>query len=237
MDTSKKKKVVIFLAGACIVGGIWFFVEQKSGDGSAVGDGKNIQIKERVTANDFLKDSDNDGLKDWEEELTGTNPKSADTDGDGISDFDEAREVAGGGWGASLGAPPTDTSGEEYVSNTAREEKGISTVPETKKKITVSLPPKPVLFRAEFSQETAKSVTITLKGTGFTKKNIVRTGFQNFYDVSSADGTSLTVVFAPDIPENKPGVVSNLPFAIYVDNENGLSNPLLFTLVHGEAVQ
>ena len=56
----------------------------------------------------------------------------------------------------------------------------------------------------------------------------MRAGFQNFYDVPSENGTSITVVFAPNIPENKPGVVSNLPFAIYVDNKNGLSNPPFF---------
>lgn len=36
-----------------------------------------------------LKDSDGDGLKDWEEALFFTNPLSPDTDGDGMSDGDE----------------------------------------------------------------------------------------------------------------------------------------------------
>lgn len=35
------------------------------------------------------KDSDTDGLKDWEEELFGTNPNLSDTDGDGINDKTE----------------------------------------------------------------------------------------------------------------------------------------------------
>jgi len=38
-------------------------------------------------------DSDNDGLKDWEEALWKSDPKKSDTDGDGLSDKDE---VAGG---------------------------------------------------------------------------------------------------------------------------------------------
>ncbi len=40
---------------------------------------------------DFKKDSDNDGLKDWEEELWKTDPLKADTDGDGTSDGDEIK--------------------------------------------------------------------------------------------------------------------------------------------------
>ena len=34
------------------------------------------------------KDSDGDGLPDWEEALFGTNPHNPDTDGDGTSDGD-----------------------------------------------------------------------------------------------------------------------------------------------------
>ncbi len=40
-----------------------------------------------------IKDSDNDGLADWEEELLGTNPYSSDTDNDG---FKDGEEVASG---------------------------------------------------------------------------------------------------------------------------------------------
>jgi len=36
------------------------------------------------------KDTDGDGLKDWEENLWGTDPNNPDTDGDGIGDADEA---------------------------------------------------------------------------------------------------------------------------------------------------
>jgi hypothetical protein len=35
------------------------------------------------------KDSDNDGLKDWEENLWGSSPNNSDTDGDGVNDGDE----------------------------------------------------------------------------------------------------------------------------------------------------
>lgn len=39
----------------------------------------------------ILKDTDGDGLMDWEEELWQTDPNNPDTDGDGVNDFDEIR--------------------------------------------------------------------------------------------------------------------------------------------------
>ena len=43
---------------------------------------------------DANRDSDNDGLKDWEEILWKTDPLKADTDGDGTPDNEEVREAA-----------------------------------------------------------------------------------------------------------------------------------------------
>lgn len=40
---------------------------------------------------ELKKDSDGDGLRDWEEELLGTDPFNPDTDGDGINDKEELR--------------------------------------------------------------------------------------------------------------------------------------------------
>ena len=41
------------------------------------------------SAGDMQKDSDGDGLKDWEENLWGANPQNPDTDGDGTPDGEE----------------------------------------------------------------------------------------------------------------------------------------------------
>lgn len=41
----------------------------------------------------FSKDSDGDGLYDWEEALWGTNPHMADSRGDGISDYDYVKNL------------------------------------------------------------------------------------------------------------------------------------------------
>ena len=233
-DMDKKRTIAIFfLAGALIMAGVWVFaVGGESSDKKTAHITAGIRIKNADIPGDFSKDSDGDGLRDWEEELAGMDPRNPDTNGNGVSDGDEAMVVAPAGAGAPFGAPAP--AGEEYAGDITQGENPPQSTSTVKANPFAGLPPKPVLFRAEFSQETPKSVTIMLKGTGFTEKNTVRAGFQNFYDVPSENGTSITVVFAPNIPENKPGVVSNLPFAIYVDNKNGLSNPLLFTLVNGK---
>ena len=50
--------------------------------------GEDNQTKE-ITIEITKKDSDDDGLKDWEEVLWKTNPNNPDTDGDGMNDNDE----------------------------------------------------------------------------------------------------------------------------------------------------
>lgn len=56
----------------------------------AVIDPKPAETIQRQQAQESLsKDTDTDGLKDWEEVLWGTNPKKPDTDGDGTQDNDE----------------------------------------------------------------------------------------------------------------------------------------------------
>jgi hypothetical protein len=50
---------------------------------------KNLSVKIDVPSRD--KDSDGDGLTDWEESLWGTDPNNPDTDGDGTSDGEEVR--------------------------------------------------------------------------------------------------------------------------------------------------
>ncbi len=45
-----------------------------------------------IIAQETAKDSDNDGLKDWEEALRGTDPNNPDTDGDGTPDGQEVKE-------------------------------------------------------------------------------------------------------------------------------------------------
>jgi hypothetical protein len=50
------------------------------------------RAQDKALAEISQKDTDGDGLKDWEETLWGTDPNNPDTDGDGTSDGEETRE-------------------------------------------------------------------------------------------------------------------------------------------------
>lgn len=81
-----KKNVVLALivSAAIITAGVFIFYTKKNSTTTAAS--LNIQ---RVVSQTVSADTDEDGLKDWEESLWGTDPKSPDTDGDGVSDGDE----------------------------------------------------------------------------------------------------------------------------------------------------
>lgn len=76
MKKLKTPFLVIILAVILIIGGIVFVL-------------KFSNNKQPKFSQENLKDSDNDGLKDWEEELYKTNPNNPDTDADGYLDGEE----------------------------------------------------------------------------------------------------------------------------------------------------
>lgn len=57
------------------------------------------------------KDSDGDGLKDWEEAIYGTDPNNPDTDGDGIPDKDDVKNPTE----AEPGDQATSTGGQVFT--------------------------------------------------------------------------------------------------------------------------
>jgi len=72
---------IILLIGGLIF--VWQYADKESLIKVKLG-GKTIEVSK-----EDLKDSDNDGLKDWEEELFGTDPYNPDTDADGYLDGEE----------------------------------------------------------------------------------------------------------------------------------------------------
>ncbi|MFQ5662084.1 MAG: hypothetical protein ACE5F2_02430 [Candidatus Paceibacteria bacterium] len=87
--SGKKLRLVIF--GLLLVMAIGFLVSQPN---RSRYEGKelllsNKNIDTKVLNNINKKDTDNDGLKDWEEELWNTDPNNPDTDEDGTKDGDE----------------------------------------------------------------------------------------------------------------------------------------------------
>ncbi|OHA14409.1 MAG: hypothetical protein A2909_00045 [Candidatus Tagabacteria bacterium RIFCSPLOWO2_01_FULL_39_11] len=91
-----KKFIFIILIAAFLGGGFWLvktkqkkpetkniYQKNETAGGAAGIASKNLKYAE--------KDSDNDGLKDWEEALWGTDPEKPDTDKDGAKDGDEIK--------------------------------------------------------------------------------------------------------------------------------------------------
>ncbi|MDP3996574.1 MAG: hypothetical protein Q8P86_02680 [bacterium] len=81
--------LTLAISTAIIASGAYFYFSGKNGGSHNIAVGESMSAERQ----EFLsKDSDNDGLKDWEEELWGTDPFNPDTDKDGTSDFDEVRD-------------------------------------------------------------------------------------------------------------------------------------------------
>lgn len=98
------KKVAIALAiFVLIVGGAFWATKTKSRVSY-----QNEEIVAAAQSEKLNKDSDGDGLKDWEEALWHTNQNNPDTNGDGINDFDEIR----------MGINPIGTSTTDMLSTT-----------------------------------------------------------------------------------------------------------------------
>jgi hypothetical protein len=86
-----KKTFLIFLTSVVVVGGIFVLNKHLSNNQEK----NSVIVAQRESEKTFEsiveKDSDSDGLKDWEEALWKTDPKNADSDADGTSDGEEVR--------------------------------------------------------------------------------------------------------------------------------------------------
>lgn len=85
MGISRNKKIIIAtILGCGLIFSLVIFIGSKAPKNiSALA----LETKQKTEAE--LKDSDNDGLLDWEETLWGTDPDNPDTDGDGTPDGEE----------------------------------------------------------------------------------------------------------------------------------------------------
>lgn len=88
------KKIVISVIFALLVLTIGFFALGYGGKyldkDNLLKKGKDISVTD-ITIESLSKDSDNDGLKDWEEALWKTDVNNPDTDGDGTADGEEVK--------------------------------------------------------------------------------------------------------------------------------------------------
>jgi len=79
-----------FIISGALMGGAYVISGPSFLSSRLVGAESNEELLREYAA----KDSDNDGLPDWQEALYGTDPQKTDTDGDGVSDGDAARSGA-----------------------------------------------------------------------------------------------------------------------------------------------
>jgi hypothetical protein len=107
-------KRLFWLFGSIIVVAaiIFVFFPLKKGQKGTASLTKAPKTKEEIIQ-DLNRDSDGDGLKDWEEKIYGTDPNNPDTDGDGTSDGDEIKSSRnplkkGPDDGISIPLPPAE---------------------------------------------------------------------------------------------------------------------------------
>ena len=85
----RNKKLLVFFASVLVFFLMFFaFNKYKNSKLNYVSSIKNSSSQE-IAEKIILKDSDNDGLKDWEEVLWKTDPNNPDSDGDGMNDNEE----------------------------------------------------------------------------------------------------------------------------------------------------
>jgi hypothetical protein len=93
MNFLLRKKLIFIVLGLLIIVVVSFFVFKPNTasykGGEVLPGGINSIINAVAGGDTDKKDSDSDGLKDWEENLWGTNINNVDTDGDGTNDGDE----------------------------------------------------------------------------------------------------------------------------------------------------
>ena len=88
-----RKIVPVFIICLIVIGGIFALLEYKNQAKTINNEGVISVADQKIIDSIATKDSDNDGLKDWEEALWQTAPNNPDTDGDGAKD---GAEIAAG---------------------------------------------------------------------------------------------------------------------------------------------
>ncbi|HET8574625.1 MAG TPA: hypothetical protein VFM02_00430 [Candidatus Paceibacterota bacterium] len=90
----KKKLPVIItvIVAVVVIGGALTLQQKGHWHGVSVQTDQATLAESTAASSSLDKDTDGDGLKDWQEILWGTDPKNPDTDGDGTPDGEEVKE-------------------------------------------------------------------------------------------------------------------------------------------------
>ncbi|MES3031445.1 MAG: hypothetical protein V4697_03475 [Patescibacteria group bacterium] len=89
MKSPSIKNSALILIAALLVGGAFLIAEYQNKNAEAIYKDSLTASNEAGDATAQERDTDGDGLKDWEEVLLGTDQNDGDTDGDGTSDGKE----------------------------------------------------------------------------------------------------------------------------------------------------
>lgn len=89
-----RKFIIILIAGLAIAGAVFLLFRKPAAKYESGKSAKEVSLKTGNLSQlkEAQLDSDNDGLKDWEEKLWGTDTNNPDTDGDGIPDGEELKQ-------------------------------------------------------------------------------------------------------------------------------------------------
>src|SRR3989338_8922620 len=85
---TNRTKILAVVGILAFIGGLFYLRTGRS----EITVGKVAPAEAKKAAEVLLRDQDEDGLKDWEEELWKTDALKADSDGDGTSDGEEGKE-------------------------------------------------------------------------------------------------------------------------------------------------
>jgi len=180
------------------------------------------------------KDSDGDGLKDWEEELRGFNPLMADSNNNGINDKEELENQK------LLGQIKSQQKNKieiipivENINSNPKEVVLLESIQNKINEKSIVLEPTktPNLFEVS-PNKGLTGLSVTLRGFNFDPlKNTVHAGYAVFHDVPSSDGVTINFDINPVFPEGFKGWDFPVEYWIYVENKNGISEPVKFSLL------
>lgn len=180
-----KNNIILIVGSLLLVGGVFYVAEINSTNKVGVYTPEIVTSaanKELISTIE-LRDSDNDGLMDWEEVIWNTDPNNPDTDGDGISDGDEVKQ---GRSPTTLGeGTKIVTSQEEYANLNETEKFGRDIFAKYIELKQTGLADDPQ-SRAQFIEEIITSSAYTEIPTTYTSSDIIILN-----DVSANDATIL----------------------------------------------
>lgn len=89
---AKNKKIILISLGVVVIA-LLFFIKTSSNYKNSPEKQAGLVYADETVGELVNKDTDGDGVPDWEESLYGTDPTKPDTDGDGIGDAQEIEQI------------------------------------------------------------------------------------------------------------------------------------------------